>query len=336
MFAGEDEFKYNKVCDIYSLGVTFWELATLRTPHHGRNFNQIFNSLVSKRIPLILPNDTQVPETFAALVRSCCELESAQRPTSAQVLRALQCMDSASLPFLPSQEIDNSPSPSDAIEAEALKFQAEHGENALHDACESGHLQLVQWLVTQGKANVNQVCTSGTNKGVTPLHMACGSGHLQVVKWLVTHGKANVDPVCNQDGEGMTPLHAACMNGHVQVVEWLVTQGKADMNMVCTIEGDKNITLLHFACKVGHLQTAEWLVAQGKANVNAVCMFDGDEGVTPLHLACYEGHLQVVKWLVTEGKANVNLKTKKGKRPMDVAREEKRDDVVAFLSNYAP
>ncbi len=53
------------------------------------------------------------------------------------------------------------------------------GLTPLHCACQSGNMELVEWLVTNG-AGLEAVC----QKGKTPLHYACARGHLNIVKLL--------------------------------------------------------------------------------------------------------------------------------------------------------
>ena len=45
-------------------------------------------------------------------------------------------------------------------------------------AAQEGHLEVVRWLVQEGKAAVNEA-------GITPLFAAAHKGHLEVVRWLV-------------------------------------------------------------------------------------------------------------------------------------------------------
>jgi ankyrin repeat protein len=67
------------------------------------------------------------------------------------------------------------------------------GINALHFASTAGHLEIVQYLIQHGRANVNAT----TNNGFNALHGASHSGHLEIVQYLTHYGRANVNATTN-------------------------------------------------------------------------------------------------------------------------------------------
>ena len=71
---------------------------------------------------------------------------------------------------------------------------------SLHRACQNGHLAVIQYLVGEQGAQVDQ----SDEDGDTPLHWACTNGHLAVVQYLVEEHGVQVDPC---DNKGDTPLH---------------------------------------------------------------------------------------------------------------------------------
>ena len=77
------------------------------------------------------------------------------------------------------------------------------GETPLHKAAERGHLDVVRVLVSEFKANVNVLGSSGDMKGDAPLHKAAAEGHLDVVRVLISEFKADVN-ICGSRNE--TPL----------------------------------------------------------------------------------------------------------------------------------
>ena len=82
----------------------------------------------------------------------------------------------------------------------------------LHYAARRNKLDVVQWLVEHGKANVE-----ATNKdGMTVLHWAA-QNNLDVVQWLVEHG-ADVNAT---DNDGKTPLNLAEERKHTKITEYL-------------------------------------------------------------------------------------------------------------------
>ena len=97
-------------------------------------------------------------------------------------------------------------------------------ETPLHAAAQYGRLPVVQWLVQQGGATVNQADI----EGATCLHDAAREGQLPVVEWLVMKGGASVNQINTESNE--TPLSVAVQCGQLPVVQWLVKQGGAAVN----------------------------------------------------------------------------------------------------------
>ena len=58
-----------------------------------------------------------------------------------------------------------------------------------------------------------------------------------------------------------------------------------------------------------------------------------DDGWTPVCVASNEGHLDCLRFLA-EHKASLEQATNDGLTPRDIALQNDRDDIVAFLNNY--
>ena len=86
------------------------------------------------------------------------------------------------------------------------------GFTALHCASQQGYLEVLQYLVQHGKADVNVK----NNYIETPLYVASHKGYLEVVQYLLQHGKADVNV---QTNDGFTALYVASQNGHLEVVQ---------------------------------------------------------------------------------------------------------------------
>ena len=80
----------------------------------------------------------------------------------------------------------------------------------------------------------------------------------------------------------------------------------------------------------GHLQEVRDLLRAG-ANVNAK---RDDDGSTALYVASFNGHLEVVRELLQNNKVDVNLQTTDGRTALDIARRQKKDDVVLLLEKH--
>ena len=128
-----------------------------------------------------------------------------------------------------------------------------NGFNILDEACNIGHLSLVQYLVSVCGFSVSQTVDSIQFKGTTPLHFACLHGHLPIVQFLVkNHAFINAQNIANA-----TPLISAASHG-LPIVKFLVENG-ARINM----SSSYGITPLHIACQEGDLQTIKYLIEHG-------------------------------------------------------------------------
>jgi ankyrin repeat protein len=99
------------------------------------------------------------------------------------------------------------------------------GGTALIPACERGHVEVVEYLLTETTVNVNHV----NNLGWTCLLEAIilsdgGTRHQQIVKWVIEHG-ADLNIA---DRDGVTPLAHARSRGFREIVELLVAAGARD------------------------------------------------------------------------------------------------------------
>ena len=76
------------------------------------------------------------------------------------------------------------------------------GSTALHLAAWNGKLEVVQYLLEKGGAEVNVK----NNSGSTALHWAADKGHLEMVKYLFEKGGAEVNV---KNDNGITALDLA-------------------------------------------------------------------------------------------------------------------------------
>ncbi len=97
----------------------------------------------------------------------------------------------------------------------------------LQYASEAGHLQLVDYLASQG-ADVN--CKRAD--GGFPLYMACQTGKLDMVRLLVARG-ANVNMYVHKPGN--TPIGIAKRKRHQEIVRFL-SSGRVPSGNDCIIQ----------------------------------------------------------------------------------------------------
>lgn len=83
----------------------------------------------------------------------------------------------------------------------------------LHEAASSGHLNIVEYLISQG-SDINSI----NNEGKTALHEASYQGHLPIVEYLTKHGAI----VNIMDHNNRTAVELAKDNNMTNVVEFLL------------------------------------------------------------------------------------------------------------------
>lgn len=90
-------------------------------------------------------------------------------------------------------------------------------------------------------------------------------------------------------------------------------------------------TLLHVAAEAGSISNAKLLVLDDEELMEA----EDKQGRTPLHVACIKGYRNIVSILLENG-ANPLVKMEGGLNCLEVAAENKQDDVVEelLLSDY--
>jgi ankyrin repeat protein len=198
------------------------------------------------------------------------------------------------------------------------------GRTPLHDTVYHNQFQIVKYLVSQG-AEIN----TKDIRSKTPLHDGVINNNVEISKYLITKG-ADVNV---KDGDGKTSLHYAVINENLPLIKTLVSTG-ADVN----IRNKFNRIPLHYAADEGYLEIVKYLILIG-SEIDAKAAFylqmgsvELILGCTSLHLAARNGHLEVTKYLVSQG-ANVNLKNNEDKDALDLAKERKNQEIVAFLKS---
>ena len=94
----------------------------------------------------------------------------------------------------------------------------------LSTALNAGDLAAAQAAVADG-ASVR----APNDDGEEPLHVACFMGHLEIAQWLHSEGasldSSNANASLDWNMMGWTPLHNACCQGHLEIAQWLCSAG---------------------------------------------------------------------------------------------------------------
>ena len=191
------------------------------------------------------------------------------------------------------------------------------GSRPLHIACEFRHVQAVELLLVEGKADIHARITSGNR----PLNLAIIFGILATVRVLVEAG-ADIEA----DGvNGWTPLQHAAYNSELAKAAYLLERGAK----VTPREADGN-TALHFAAQKGSVGLVELLLKYGAQT--EVC---NNAEERPLHCAASAGQSACVESLLDHGAA-VNAMTGDGSTPLHFAAHHGHFAQFRFWSRKVP
>lgn len=120
----------------------------------------------------------------------------------------------------------------------------------LHEASQHGDTKLVEQLIKNGLADVNEP----DRNRLTPLHHACAEGKTETAITLIEMG-ANINAL---DMYNMTPLHHVCVEGKTETAKALIEM-EADIDAKTT----HDLTPLDIACGNHRTNVAKLLIDKG-------------------------------------------------------------------------
>ena len=112
-----------------------------------------------------------------------------------------------------------------------------NSDTALHLAVMNGHLDIVQFFISDQHCDPN----IPSYFGVTPLHYAVTKGHMDIVKFLTV--EKHCDPLSRDIPWHFTPIHYAANYGYLEIVKFFIEELKCPPD----IPGKLNITPLQMA-----------------------------------------------------------------------------------------
>ncbi|KNC45910.1 TKL protein kinase [Thecamonas trahens ATCC 50062] len=190
-------------------------------------------------------------------------------------------------------------------------------------AAASGHLNVVQWFITEKGVDVD---IRGPD-GHTPLLSAVTKDRVNVAQWLVANGASvNVCTSTSAHRGGGTALHLAIkkLRGDDALVRWLVSESHADPN-ITDVAG---VTPLLLAIREHKsFDFINWLVCEGRADVNKA----DAKGDVPLLAALRSNKIDVVRLLVDRGSADINAVNNRGVSPLILAARQDKHKVADML-----
>ena len=189
------------------------------------------------------------------------------------------------------------------------------GYSLLHLACQQGHLELIEHLVTNYK--LDSMIQESDNNGNIPLHYAALGGNSEVATLLISKYHS---PVNHQNHKTETPLHLACIKGHLKFIQALVEEHKADINAI----GVKGRNLLHYACLSDQDDLAQILVNA----FNFSLVSTDTDGNSPLHIAAVHGKNKCVHKLLHTFHAPIYLRNGSGKSALEIASDGNTKNII--------
>ena len=197
------------------------------------------------------------------------------------------------------------------------------GCSPLFIACKKGNLEIVEYLLSVCKANVEVKGVYEEEEikhTVTPLWCAAVSEKPKVVEVLVKYG-ADVNSVSDT---GSTPVKSACFKTYLDIVKLLVENG-ADIQKpshngaTCLINSIQSVELCEFLLKNG-------------AHVN---IQDIEKKKTALHYAIKEHNIETTKLLLDHG-ADPFLESNNKDDALQTACLEGASDIFNYLVDHVP
>lgn len=203
------------------------------------------------------------------------------------------------------------------------------GMTPLHIACREGYTDMVQWLLSTGKVDVNRGCEYAFVSGIRPLHFALQAYAVTIVRFLLAVPTIDADA---RNSRLETPLHNAAASVCTESARLLLDTEHVDVNA-------RNITSrtpLHEAFHPGSGTTysnhrvplVRELLKRSELDLDA----QDTDGLTPLHLAMQCGDQDVAQLLLDTGKVDQTVVNRWARTPVQYAVQYGSIDVLKMLS----
>ncbi|XP_074605773.1 transient receptor potential cation channel subfamily A member 1-like isoform X1 [Acropora palmata] len=179
------------------------------------------------------------------------------------------------------------------------------GQKPLHYVVSRASVELVEKMLTKGKANPNSL----DNQKFTPLHLAAQRGRLDILQILLAHGA----DFRLQNDEGETAIHIAAKEGRNEILKHLLqraTRAGSSCKQLIHSENHEGKNCFQLAVVGGHVEAAMICVEYG-ADFRRV-----RSDSLPLHIASSLGDSKMVKFLLSHDYINVHEEDSEGMTPM--------------------
>lgn len=251
---------YTQKSDIYSLGITFWELAASKIPFADASNPALIPSWVSQGEREDIPKEC--PLKLASLIKACWEGSPDKRPDADAVVTYLKSSESDFGEFLPLF------SERTKVKTRMLKSDPALRSKSKNDLLQSSpkikdlkNISLIDAIKANNQGEVLRLLRLG-KKIIDAVDAEYEGGALY---WAAAFGYVHfIDPLLNagvninkQDKDGRTPVYKAAQNGHAE----MITALKAAGGNVNTPHDEK--TPVYAAVQQGHVAAVTALLEVG-------------------------------------------------------------------------
>ena len=195
-----------------------------------------------------------------------------------------------------------------------INLKTNVGNNCLHIAANSGHLELCKTLVNKHKFDV----TISDNNGGTALHFSAISGSYELVRYFADMGiQINL-----KTNEGVNCLHIAAFNRHLNLCKTLINKHSFDVQMA----DNNGWTALHYSAKKGSYELVRLFVEKG-TDID----LKTNDGSNCLHIASHYGHLNLCKIFVDKHNFDVHMANTVGWTALHFSAKSGNFDLFSYI-----
>ena len=141
------------------------------------------------------------------------------------------------------------------------KIDLSKSDRAFTNACRSGSLELVDFLLLHSDKIPLNPLKSEDEENISGFVDACRGGHVEVVKRLIQISEKNGIDLNARNEDGETALTGACQDGHLAVVEILIEASKTK-KIDLSLKNTDGLTSLEVAKEAGHDEIVKYLTEQ--------------------------------------------------------------------------
>nr|XP_006815077.1 PREDICTED: ankyrin repeat and protein kinase domain-containing protein 1-like [Saccoglossus kowalevskii] len=333
----------NEKYDVYSFGITLWEIVTQKDPYENAVATEVIEwAVCQNQRPSEEDIPTECPAVLNEMMHKCWDMDPYIRPKFEEIkemfdivqikdLRNNEIEEVTQLPAnyrdvadrdktMRSKTLMEAASKGDIEEVkELLRMNCDvttkdkDGNTALHISILQRRNEVTELLINYGI----DIDMKGQNEK-TALHCAAQIGELDILQKLFDMS-ADLEV---KDKLGSTPIHYACKYGGIGAVKKCLELG-SDLQAKSTIGSSG----LHLACAGIHNNVVDLLLEKGM-EIESKDKY----GFTPLHYASFYGNNdEIVKNLIRRD-CNTKAKTKRGRTAFQIAKQKNHREIANLLT----